>query len=276
MEASRPIGIFDSGVGGFTVAKAVMEALPGESIVYLGDTGRVPYGGKDQETILRYAYDSVSFLMQQGAKLVIMACNTSSALALPLMLRRFPIPLLGVLEPGARVASRETRSGNIGVLSTQATADSHAYREAIYEYNSLAQVTEVGCPGWVEAIEAGMSGDHEKLLHRYVDPLVEAGVDTVILGCTHYPLIRDQLEPLFAARRTTFVDPAKETAIVAKKILTEGRNLNPTGQGDLSLFYTKESPQFVSLARRLFADETLEVTHVQVDGIGHEAYRQRS
>lgn len=275
MEASRPIGIFDSGVGGFTVAKAVMEALPGESIVYLGDTARVPYGGKDQETILRYAYDSVTFLMEQGAKMVIMACNTSSALALPLMLRRFPVPLLGVLEPGAKVAARESRSGNIGVLSTQATADSHAYREAIYAYNSLAQVTEIGCPGWVEAIEAGMPGDNEELLHRYVDPLVAARVDTVILGCTHYPLIQDLLDPLFTQGQTTFVDPAKEAALVAKKILTEGRNLNPTGQGELSLFYTKESPHFVKLARSHFGDETLQVTQVEVDGIGYEKYSQR-
>ncbi|NLY08841.1 MAG: glutamate racemase [Tissierellia bacterium] len=272
---NNPIGIFDSGVGGLTVVSAVREVLNQESIIYLGDTARVPYGGKDKATIIKYAFDSVAFLMSRGAKAVIMACNTSSALALKEIREAFPIPIFGVVEPGSKEAVRVNNGGTIGVLATQATAKSHAYLNNIKNLQSLAEVVEIPCPGWVELIESDSANTSEglEILARTMEPLQTGKIDTVVLGCTHYPIIRKEIAGILDAsgRKIELVDPAKQTAILAKKVLTEARALNDgLNGGKLEITVTAEQPQFTHIASRILGEDVREVELVKVDDVGRE------
>ncbi len=276
---NNAIGVFDSGVGGLTVVKALKKHLPQENIIYLGDTARVPYGNKTKEEIIQYGFDSVEYLRSQGAKIVIMACNTSSALALEELRRAFPIPLFGVIEAGAKDAMWRTRNNHYGILATVATTNSHAYREAIFAEQSLAQVEEIPCPKWVDIIEREETETEEgkKLIRDTVAPLLEKPVDTIILGCTHYPVVLDQLKELFSDHNPAveFIDPAEQTAIRAKKVLTESRILND-GMKEAVVDYrvTRETPHFVKNAKMILGEDIPEPTLVEVEGVGREKHEQ--
>lgn len=188
----NPIGVFDSGIGGLTVVAELRRALPAEKILYLGDTARVPYGGKSAETVTRYSREISDLLVAEGAKLIVVACNTASALAVPTLVPDYSIPIIGVLEPGAAAAVRATRSGKIGIIGTRATIGSGAYRRAITAINPDIFVTTTACPLLVPLIEEGLFDDSvtDNLLHRYLDPMLADGIDTLVLGCTHYPLLK--------------------------------------------------------------------------------------
>ena len=187
-----PIGVFDSGVGGLTVAREIMRQMPDESIVYFGDTARVPYGSKSKETVTRYSEQIVRFLLSQNVKAIAVACNTASAYALPTLEKDCPVPIIGVMKPGARTAAECTENGKIGVIGTTATISSGIYTEYIRELMPRAQVLGRACPLFVPLVEEGLWEDPvtDEIARRYLVELMDEGIDTLILGCTHYPLIR--------------------------------------------------------------------------------------
>jgi glutamate racemase len=214
MSSKRPvIGIFDSGLGGLTVVKALVGAAPGLSIVYFGDTARFPYGTKGEQTIVRYSHENTQFLLNQGAELIIVACNTATATALPSLQSSFSVPIFGVIRLAAQEAAHATRSGRIGVIATSRTIKTQSYTQAILQHLPKAEVTAVACPLLVSMIEDDCPSEEAKRLvvREYLRPLKENRVDTLLLGCTHYPLIesliREEMGPSIA-----IVDPAKSCA----------------------------------------------------------------
>ncbi|HSI05366.1 MAG TPA: glutamate racemase, partial [Myxococcota bacterium] len=188
---AAPLGVFDSGIGGLTVAAALMRRLPGESLTYLGDTARVPYGTKSPEVIRRYALRCSQFLVEQGAKLVVIACNTASAAALDVVRATIGTPVVGVIEPGAELAARTTKNGRVGVIGTESTINSGSYQRALAALDPRIEVFTAPCPLFVPLAEEGLAGHHATrlLAEEYLRPLVASGIDTLVLGCTHYPLL---------------------------------------------------------------------------------------
>ncbi len=187
-----PIGVFDSGVGGLTVFSALEKALPGHALIYLGDTARVPYGPRSADTVRRYSIEAGRFLRRQGVEMLVVACNTASAVAIPMLQDDLGFPVMGVIEPGARRAVEQSKSGNIGVIGTRQTVSSNAYRDAIRRLDADAKVVARACPLFVPLAEEGWVDDEvaRGVAERYLQPLIEAEVDTLVLGCTHYPLLR--------------------------------------------------------------------------------------
>ncbi|MGH7703869.1 MAG: glutamate racemase [Gemmatimonadales bacterium] len=208
-----PIGIFDSGIGGLTVARAIFERLPHESTVYYGDTARVPYGPKSPETVRRYSREILQWLLGQGVKFVVVACNTSTAHALDALRAESKVPVLGVIEPGARAAVAATQGGPIGVIGTAGTIASNAYARAIGALRPGLQVEQVACPLLVPVVEEGWF-DHpaaELIAREYLQPLIERQVDVLVLGCTHYPLLKPLLRRVMGPE-VQLIDSAEETA----------------------------------------------------------------
>jgi len=218
--ADAPIGVFDSGLGGLTVAREIMRNLPGERIVYFGDTARVPYGNKSKQTIVRYSRQTVRFLKTQGIKAIVIACNTASALAIDEVAAEAGMPVIGVVEPGARVAAKVTRNKNIGVIGTKATVQTGAYIRAIHAIDPDINIIGQACPILVPLVEEGWTHDRitDEILMRYLDDLLEHGVDTIILGCTHYPLLRNAIRRLVGPD-VSLVNPAYETALELERML---------------------------------------------------------
>lgn len=256
MDIDAPIGIFDSGLGGLTVTRAVREKLPGEHLLYLGDTARVPYGTRSSETILRYARGCASHLTRRGIKLLVVACNTVSAVALDMLRVELDIPVLGVIEPGARAAVRASRSGRIGVIATGGTVLSGAYPRAVAALDSRAEVFARPAPILVPLAEEGWTvGEVPSLVvDRYLAELVRERVDTVLLGCTHYPLFR----PLLDARarelcgsETCVVDSAEATARELEELLSaRGLHTARSEAGELSMLVTDLPGRFSEVAGR--------------------------
>jgi glutamate racemase len=210
----RPIGVFDSGIGGLTVVRELVRRFPGEGIVYFGDTARLPYGTKSAATVRRFSVENTRFLLNQGVKMVVVACNTSSAVALEVLRREFDIPVLGVVEPGARAAVAATRTGRIGVIGTYGTIASLSYEKAIGDLLPEAQVRAVACPLFVPLAEEGWM-DHpvtREVAREYLAPLLAAEIDTLVLGCTHYGVLRDAIQSVFTGRDVMLVDSAAEVA----------------------------------------------------------------
>lgn len=226
MSQRSPIGVFDSGVGGFTVVRALRQLLPGEDIIYLGDTARVPYGNKSPRTVERYSLGCQKFLLERGVKLVLIACNTASAQALPALQAASNVPVIGAVEPGASAALAATRNGRIGVIGTLGTIRSGAYERAIAERNSATHVTTLACPLLVPLAEEGWTDDEitDAVARRYLQQLWQSdpAIDTLVLGCTHYPLLRNAIERVareVSQREVTIVDSATAMAHVAKQTL---------------------------------------------------------
>ncbi|MDI6870461.1 MAG: glutamate racemase [Bacillota bacterium] len=251
--AGGPIGVFDSGLGGLTVVQEIWRHLPDEEVVYVGDTARVPYGGRSAEEIRCFNREIIGFLLQQGAKLVVFACNTSSALAFPVMQREFPVPMVEVITPGARAAAAATRNGRIGLLATEATVRSGAYVRAILGELPGAQVTAVACPLLVPLVESGRAGSAEaaRAVVEYLEPVREAGADTLVLGCTHYPYLRPHLQEQLE-RGVALIDPAVETARRVGEVLA-AHELRRHGPRRGDRFYTSGDP---ALFRRLAGELT--------------------
>jgi glutamate racemase len=240
--ADGPLGVFDSGLGGLTVVQELWRQLPGEAVVYVGDTARVPYGGRSAGEIRRFNREIIRFLLDQGAKAIIVACNTSSALAFLVMREEFAVPLVEVIAPGARAAAQASRNGRIGLLATEATVRSGAYVRAILAERPGVQVTAVGCPKLVPLVESGQTGSAEagRAVTKYLRPVQEAGVDTVILGCTHYPYLEPQLREQLEDG-VVLVNPAVETVRQAGEVLAAA-GLRGTGPGGGDRFYTSGDP----------------------------------
>jgi glutamate racemase len=228
---SSPIGIFDSGIGGLTVARAVFEQLPHESTVYFGDTARVPYGPKSPETVRRYSLEILRWLLDQRVKAVVIACNTSTAHALETLQAESPVPVIGVIEPGARAAAAHADGKPIGVIGTAGTIASNAYAKAIHRVRRQAQVEQKACPLFVPLVEEGWFEHHAAALiaEEYLAPLKAAGVGSLVLGCTHYPLLRPLLQRVMGAD-VRLIDSGEETARVVTSVLRE-RGLEAPGGG---------------------------------------------
>lgn len=259
----RPIGVFDSGIGGLTVVSALREILPNETIHYLGDTARLPYGGKSAATVERYSLEITDLLLQENCKAIVVACNTASALALPRLEESVPVPVMGVIRPGAEAAVAATRNGHIGVIGTRATIGSGAYERAISALDPSVRLTVRACPLFVPLIEEGwLEGEiTERVIRQYLSPLLNDGIDTLVLGCTHYPLLRGAIGKI-AGEKVRLVDSAHNCAIATSQLLeSEQLRRNSSIPGSLSVALTDQPDVFLDVARRALQ---LEIGKVQV------------
>lgn len=267
---TAPVGVFDSGLGGLTVLAAIRRRLPAESAVYLGDTARVPYGPKAAETVRRYALEAVDFLLERGVKAIVVACNTATARALPEVERRAQVPVLGVVEPGGAAAVSVSRGGRIGVIGTRGTVSSRVYHEVIRRLRPGAEVWEQACPLFVPLVEEGWTeGEIARLTaRRYLDPLLRRGIDTLVLGCTHYPLLKPLLTNVVGPS-VTLVDSAESTAAALEALLGDRELLTDTEAGTKYRYYvTDAAARFDVLARRLLGEEVEHIEQVSVDSTG--------
>lgn len=252
MSASRPIGIFDSGVGGLTVARRMQDILPAEDVIYFGDTARVPYGAKSKETVTKFSVENVEFLMKYDVKLILVACNTASSLSLDFLKKRFRVPIIGVIAPGARQAVSSTRNGRIGVIGTRATAASGAYEKAIKAISPKSLVFTGSCPLFVPLVEEGWAG--MKVAHDiasiYLKRMKSKRVDTLILGCTHYPILKNVIKKVMGPK-VLLVDSAKEVAKEARDLLNiSGLLKNSRVKGKYRFLVSDEPGRFIKTAER--------------------------
>ena len=259
---AQPIGVFDSGVGGLTVLREIHRQLPQESVVYFGDTDRLPYGTRSPEEILQFVREILTWMVQDNIKMVVMACNTSSALALEIVQAEFDIPILGLILPGARAAVK--RGKRIGVIATPATAASHAYAEALLEANPDAQVWEVGCPKFVPLIEQNRIADPytRQVAADYLSPLLAQHIDVLIYGCTHYPHLEPVLRQLLPPT-VVLVDPAAHlVAAAAKELDLLGLRSNQTGAS--TQYYVSGDPQQFSQLSSQWLGHNPQVTQINL------------
>jgi glutamate racemase len=268
----RPIGVFDSGIGGLTVVSALRSLLPNENINYLGDTARVPYGGKSQPTVERYSLEIAAMLLAENAKMIVVACNTASALALPRLQETLSVSVTGVVFPGAQAAVSATRNGHIGVIGTRATINSGAYERAIQSISTEVRVTSHACPLLVPLIEEGWLHNDitDQMIHHYLDPLLSEGIDTLVLGCTHYPLLR----PAFArilGPEISLVDSAQNCAsAVGELLLRENLRTSSDTDGVLEVALTDPPDNFLQVARDALQ---LDVGEIQLREVAHGAVK---
>ena len=269
---SRPIGVFDSGVGGLTVLSELRGRLPHESTIYLGDNGRAPYGPRPAEEVRRFTVEAVDWLLAQDVKMLVLACNTATARALGLVRARSTVPVLGVVRPGAVAAAAATRTAAVAVIATAGTVESGAYPDAIVEAAPGTQVTQLACPELVPMVEAGiLSGRRaESVLRAYLEPLLGAGpqIDTLLLGCTHYPLLRPVIEGI-VGEGVAVVDSAFTTALAVEDLLDAlGARSDPDAVTRHRVATTGDVQAFVSVASRLFGDRLPDVEAVTIEPAG--------
>ncbi len=253
------IGVFDSGVGGLTVVKEIKDCLPQERIIYLGDTARVPYGNRSPETVIRYSRENARFLMERGIKLLVVACNTASSIALTELRRRMPVDVLGVVEPGARAAVMKTKKGRIGVIGTEATIKSGSYTRAILKFNNKIKIFPRACPLFVPLVEEGMV-EHKitySVAEHYLAEFRKLKVDVLILGCTHYPVLKRVIQKT-VGEDVTLVDSAEEVARDVKRVLmTRGIKGNSRkGSNNIEYYVTDAPDKFIKLGR-IFLNEKI-------------------
>jgi glutamate racemase len=263
---ARPIGIFDSGAGGLTVLHECLVTLPHEDFLYLGDGARCPYGPRPHAEIRRFAHEIASYLEQEGVKLIVAACNAATSAALPALQEALSVPIVGVLVPEAHAAVQTTRNRRIGLLATQATVSSGRYEQLVRALDAGASVLSVACPRLVPLIEGDdpFAEETSAAVREYAAPLKEAGVDTVILGCTHYPLIRPILQRVFG-RDVTLVFSADETAREVAETLARKRIENdPAREGAYSFLTTGDTAAFRAMGRRFLQLPIEEVEHVEI------------
>jgi len=260
----RPIGVFDSGIGGLTVLKALSQAMPGEDFIYLGDTARLPYGTKSNEVIIRYSKENTEFLLAKGIKMLVVACNTSSAVALDAIASQTMVPVIGVIEPGARAAAKASRRGKIGVIGTEATIASGAYTRAIQRLSPRAEIYTRACPLLVPLAEEGWIDNEiaERTVAIYLESLKPSGIDTLLLGCTHYPLLREMFVRILGAG-VKIVDSATATALEVRARLRMLRLLKRGGNGSQSFFVTETPDRFVRVGRRFLGPQVESAVRIE-------------
>ena len=269
----KSIGIFDSGIGGLTVLKEIIRLLPAEQIIYLGDTARVPYGTKSAETIKRYALEDAQFLIHQGIKLLVVACNTASSISIPSLRNKLDVPIVEVIGPGAKKAAATTRLRKVGVIGTEATIKSDAYANQIKIFDRDIDVISKACPLFVPLVEETWDdGEDEAYLRelktitvkRYLEALKGKGIDTLVLGCTHYPLLKDMIDN-FMGEKVKLVDSAEETAKEVLEII-EGMKMrnHSTRRGHCKYFVTDAPERFIKLGKRFLGTELEDVKQVEV------------
>lgn len=266
LKKSNAIGVFDSGIGGLTVVRELLKIMPQEPIVYLGDTARVPYGNKSRETVLQFSTENVLFLLHHEVKLIIIACHTASSFALPFLEKHFNHPILGVIEPGVEMALKATRSGRIGVIGTQSTIGSQAYPHAVARQGGKVKLTQTACPLFVPLVEEGLFHDRLtfEVVSRYLKPLKAARVDTLILGCTHYPLLKQVIRRVMGPK-VILIDSARQVAFKARDLLESLELSLPIRNGSRPMrrFYVTDEPRhFEELSLRFLGRRVGDVQKV--------------
>lgn len=258
------IGIFDSGVGGLTVMHRVMEALPQENLIYLGDTGRTPYGNKSSEIITRYSVENAAFLLEKGVKMLVVACNAMSAVALDELRARTDVPIVGVIEPGAKAAVARTRNRRVGVIGTEATIGSGSYTKALRALAPGLEIYTRACPLFVPLAEEGWTDNEvaRATVAAYLESLKASGIDTLILGCTHYPLLRKTIAR-FLGRSVRLVDSAEETAREVGEMLTAAGLRRRGGGGSTSFFVTDVPDRFVKVGRSFLGERVESAVRIE-------------
>ena len=265
-----PIGVFDSGVGGLTVVREIMRQIPNEKIIYFGDTARVPYGSKSKDTVTRFSRQIVRFLQTHNVKTIVIACTTASAYALEDLEREIDIPVIGVVKPGAKVASEVTRNGKIGVIATEATIGSKIYSQYITEINKDVTIFGKACPLFVPLVEEGLWQDPvtDEIARRYLAELIDIDIDTLILGCTHYPLIRSTVAKIMG-EDVTLVNPAYETARELKELLKENGLLNEKqpalGENQYRFFVSDGAEKFKRFANSIIKYGILSAKTINIE-----------
>jgi glutamate racemase len=258
------IGVFDSGIGGLTVLQKIIETLPKENTVYLGDTARAPYGTKSVETVLRYSFENTEFLVQKGVKAVVVACNTSTAIALTQLRDSLSIPVIGVIEPGVRRAIKSTKNKKVGVIGTEATIQSGAYTRALKEVDGGVEVYSRACPLFVPLVEEGWTDNDvvEMTVKAYLGSLKQSGIDALILGCTHYPLLKKAIRE-FIGSGVRLVDSAEETAREVETTLKKAVLTRRNGKGVHSFFVTDAPDRFIEVGRRFLGEKVASAVRIE-------------
>jgi len=268
-DARKPIGVFDSGIGGLTVVHDLVTRLPNEEIVYLGDTARLPYGTKSPETVLRFSRENLAFLKRRNVKIIVVACNTASSVALPKLLEEEHVPLVGVLLPGARAAARATRTKRIGVIGTTATIRSGGYEDALYALDPAIKIWSRACPLFVPLVEEGWHEDEITRLtaERYLESLAGFRADTLVLGCTHYPLIRNVIAEV-VGENVTLVDSAHETAAEVERVLEKRDLRNDLDRpGGITVYVTDIPYLFKEVGERFLRREMDRVERIDLETV---------
>lgn len=269
-QKEAPIGVFDSGVGGLTVAREIMRQIPQERIVYFGDTARVPYGSKSTDTLIRYTRQIIRFLKTRGVKAIVVACNTASAVALEAVRDELDIPILGVVRPGAKVAVAATRNKKIGIIGTETTVNSKMYVKLIQELEPQAEVIGKACPLFVPLVEEGWTKDPvtEEVARRYLADLKKSDIDTLILGCTHYPLLRHMVGEIMGDK-VTMVNPAYETALELRRLLeregiaNDGENRN--FENPYEFFVSDAADKFKTFANSILPCDVTSIKQINIE-----------
>ncbi len=256
--------MFDSGIGGLTVFKEVKKLLPREHIIYLGDTARVPYGNKSPQTVTSYALESAMFLLTKGVKILVIACNTSSALALNILKKKLPVPVLGVIDPGAREAEGLTRVKRIGVIGTNATIQSGAYEKAIKKRNPQISVVSKPCPLLVPIVEEGLEGHAIARLavEMYLQEFKSIDIDTLVMGCTHYPILEQMIQDVMG-KDVVVINTGKETAKDVRNVLDKAGMLSRTGSGGCDYFVTDSPDSFKRIGGRFLGERISNIKFIK-------------
>ncbi len=269
MEKEKPIGVFDSGIGGLTVVKRIASTLPNEDIVYFGDTARVPYGSKSNSTVIEYSIQDAKFLINKNVKAIVVACNTSSSIALKELRKQFNVPIIGMIEPGAKYALKETRNGRIGVIGTRATISNKAYSTEIKKLNPEVEVFEKACPLFVPLAEEGWI-KHKAvydIAEEYLKELREKKIDTLVLGCTHYPILSEVIQEVIGSD-VKLVDSGISSAESVKFELDRiGLNTNKFSPGNQDYFVSDIPVKFKEVAELFLGREVSQIQKVELEAL---------
>ena len=258
----QPVGIFDSGVGGLTVFKEIRKSFPYEDIVYFGDTARVPYGPKSSNTVIEYSIQNARFLLQCGAKIIVIACNTSSAIALETLKKTLQVPVIGVIEPGAISASQITKKGRIGVIGTDGTIRSRAYHEAISKINNNIEIFSKACPLFVSIVEEGWENHRvaKIIIEEYLSSLLKKNIDTLVLGCTHYPILKQAINEVIGSH-IALIDSAEAVTNELRKILPQPED---SIEGSDKFYVSDNEKKFRQIASRILGKDTESLVKVKL------------
>lgn len=269
---NRPIGVFDSGLGGLTVVKEIVKKLPNESIIYFGDDGRTPYGTKSKETVIKYTKQDLAFLLSMDVKLVVVACNTVSALALPEVRAAINVPVLEVIKPGAKSALKKTKQGKIGIIATPATTQSGVYTNAIKDMNPDVKIFTKACPLFVNLVEEGW-WDNEiarMVAKEYLKDLKQAQIDTLVLGCTHYPLLANTIQGIMG-EEVVLVSSAEELSVTLKELLYKEKLENGNWPAKYRFFTSDSAEKFRKLGKMILGKEISNIERVDMENYEQKA-----
>lgn len=265
----RPVGVFDSGVGGLTVVSQLFRILPQEDIIYFGDTAHLPYGSKSKEVVTRYSLNIANFLKAQKVKIIVVACNTASSFALSSLREKIELPVIGVIEPGAQAAIDTTRNFKIGIIGTEGTINSRAFEEALRKINKNVKVFSQACPLFVPLVEEGWLDKPEtsQIAEKYLSPLKDKGIDTLILGCTHYPLLKELLSRIMG-QEISLIDTAEATAKAVERRLGEKNLLRKGSRKAVYKFFVSDDPEkFLQLGRRFLGKSMDKAERVNLEAM---------